>query len=293
MRYLVDQNMMRHPDLADVIYAEPGSEFILPDTAFVEMCKSDQWEATMRGSLAALKSVPDRVHGAIAVSYAMRRELSMHRPTGIDELLPADHTVLIRRIMAALASGGKALVEVRVEIGRIRKRLLEEQVNPAAEKCSIKHMIDAFAADAGATLVAEVRRSGRDGVFNLALIQHVAEVTLLDMLVGQHGRTVTQAIEFVASKPLLLRHHILRVREAARWIVDHGFDGVDPNRILNDRFDQEYVAVGTYFDGILTRDKRAREADRDLRMILDDAAGAVLRQIYREASNRAEPPSGD
>ena len=126
-----------------------------------------------------------------------------------------------------------------------------------------------------------MRRPGPEGeIAVLALVQHIAVKTLCHMLVDVHGLGVDEMAEFVASKPLLLRHHILRVRQAVRWVVDHGFESADPDRLLNDRLDHEYVVLGTYFDGVLTRDKGARMADRDLRILLDDVASTALRQAY-------------
>ena len=163
MRYVVDENMMRHPDLAVLVRDESGPDFVLPDTAFVEMCKGARWEETMRCSLALLGSVPRRVHVAMSYGHAMRRELETWRPTQGEDLLPGDQTRLVRRIMAALASGGTAFDELRVEIGGMRRRLLDEQADAVAEKVVVKGLIDAFVGDAGGTRVAAVRRPGPDG----------------------------------------------------------------------------------------------------------------------------------
>jgi len=58
MFYVVDLNLMRNSELMELVRAEPGLNFVLLDAAFVEMCKHEKWEQTMRGSLAPLGRRP-------------------------------------------------------------------------------------------------------------------------------------------------------------------------------------------------------------------------------------------
>ena len=60
--YCIDQGGFRSSALADLIESVPGRGlFVVPDSAIMEMCKSDEWEATLRRSLNQLARVPNRV----------------------------------------------------------------------------------------------------------------------------------------------------------------------------------------------------------------------------------------
>ena len=46
---------------------------------------------------------------------------------------------------------------------------------------------------------------------------------------------------------------------ALRWIRDGGIDQVSPEKLRNDAVDMNYVAYATYFDGLLSMDKKLNE----------------------------------
>ncbi len=69
--------------------------------------------------------------------------------------------------------------------------------------------------------------------------------------------------------------HIFRVALAnylltARWIADGGAAGVKPDRLRNDVVDMTYVAYGTRFDGVLSRDNKMQGIYEEARFLLDE-----------------------
>ena len=52
--FVLDQNVMQRPALLDFLRQNPQANLVLPDTALVEMSKSEQWEHTFRRNLAPL-----------------------------------------------------------------------------------------------------------------------------------------------------------------------------------------------------------------------------------------------
>jgi hypothetical protein len=58
---------LRFRGLSQLIASAPDTVFIIPDIAFIEMCKGDKWNDTMRGSLATLAQIPDSVRLSISV----------------------------------------------------------------------------------------------------------------------------------------------------------------------------------------------------------------------------------
>ena len=48
-----------------------------------------------------------------------------------------------------------------------------------------------------------------------------------------------------------------------RWIMDGGLDNVSLDRFRNDMVDMSYVTYSTYFDGLLSCDKKANKLYQD------------------------------
>lgn len=75
-RYAVlDQNELRKERLQFLVERRPEVEFVLPDAAIMEMCKSQSWDGVLRQSLALLSQCPQRVHTAIGMGEAFRQEV--------------------------------------------------------------------------------------------------------------------------------------------------------------------------------------------------------------------------
>jgi hypothetical protein len=86
----------------------------------------------------------------------------------------------------------------------------------------------------------------------------------------------------VQSDSLILRFYYLRVRSALRWIACGGLATAKPQTVLNERLDQEYILIGSYFDRTLTRDRDAEDTDRDLRGLLDSGQAGILAKAYAQ-----------
>jgi hypothetical protein len=56
----------------------------------------------------------------------------------------------------------------------------------------------------------------------------------------------------------MLAHH------AVYWLGMGELESMPEHRVVNDVFDQDYVLIGSYFDGILTRELTVTQAYEDL-----------------------------
>jgi hypothetical protein len=65
-RYMViDQNVLREPELAELVNTQPWVRFVLPDLSFIEITKTTgSQESTLQPSLQSLASVPERRHSS-------------------------------------------------------------------------------------------------------------------------------------------------------------------------------------------------------------------------------------
>lgn len=101
----------------------------------------------------------------------------------------------------------------------------------------------------------------------LALIHRIS-LDLLRSHLEQGGSSKNKIKVFLKTKPLLLRYFFLSVRHAVEWAKMGGLASLPTAKVTNDILDQDYVAIGSFFDKILSKERRVLEADADLRLLL-------------------------
>jgi hypothetical protein len=253
--YVLDQNVMRSEALAALVRTEFDAAFVVPDTAFVEMVKSDHWEDTMRGSLAALVSVPDRTFVSIAVSEAIRIEREELKSIDRGNLFPSEFTDFIHEMLSALAAerSSSAMGGIRTKITRFRADLLVKEVDPVYEKKVIERFAALLELACGPTMAKDMRNGRMEREAQLGLLQLKAPEIFAKAL-NVDG---DQAESFRRSKPLLLRYIYLQLRHAMHWVKSGGLKTAKAKKVLNNRLDQEYVLIASFCDAILTEDRNA------------------------------------
>jgi hypothetical protein len=102
--YIVDMNVLQKAEFAERIKIESTATFVIPDVAFVEMCKNEKCELTMRRA----RGVPphtERVAAAIGLTQALRTEVAMRAPISRDGILSPEFASIVRKLIAELAIG--------------------------------------------------------------------------------------------------------------------------------------------------------------------------------------------
>ena len=260
-----------------------------PTRLSVEMIKNgEHWESTMRVSLSALASATDRTFVSLPISEALRIE--RHTGKAIDPtlLLPEEFAKAIREIIGAFAGGGgsQVLDEVRERIIALREDLMAEQADATAESIQVRHLEALAKAACRPWMTSDLRSDRLEHRAFLGLIQDRGE----EMLRRELGATASET--FIRSRPMWLRCFYLNLWNAFRWVRDGGLGSAKPSKILNDRFDQEYILIGSFFDKTLTKDNKAREADADLRVLLDNARREDLRLHFEDYLAAADERHG-
>jgi hypothetical protein len=67
----------------------------------------------------------------------------------------------------------------------------------------------------------------------------------------------------------IFRYSVAAYLLAIRWASDGGAKNVKPKKLCNDVVDMTYVAYATFFDGLLTRDKKAKEIYEEMCFLLN------------------------
>ena len=269
-RHLVlDQNYLRSDGLKQLISAEPDAIFILPDVALIEMCKGEKWQHVMRSSLAVLSKIPVKVRFSLCVGEAIREELASF--TSIQgRLLPDDFTdlknCLLRDVADNTCSPG-GFGKVAEIIDRAQKDFRDDELNHSKNQQRILTLNSKIKSGLGASLIKALRIGKILEDARLTIISELAQSLLQDFLLAK-GLSERQVSGFISQKPLIFRHYILVVQQDIEWIRTGGLESQPPERITNNLMDQDYVLIGSFFDALLSQDRRVVDADRDLRNCL-------------------------
>jgi hypothetical protein len=216
MFYVLDQGMMRSPQLIALIKNDPKASFVIPDTSLVEMVKSAEWETTMRRSLAALLPALSQTYWSMSIGEAIRIERTSRRPVTRGMLLAEDGTRWLREIIKAVAgTSGKSDISSRIE--GMRASLVAEELDAAREKQTIQGIVNALFRDGGPGMVTNLR-NGR--------MHHAAERLSAELRCCQCG--ASRYIESGAriKNPVAVMERILGearpIDTASPWSVPHG-----------------------------------------------------------------------
>lgn len=268
-RYLVvDQNFLRKPDLKAIAESEPNARFVLPDVALTEMCKSPQWESTLRGSLSILSAYPNRTRASISVGEAINSEINTQRSIA-GHLLPREFIPIFNELLSALSAGtpSKTLAQIAHRISSIQASLAASELNHEQNKLSAEALIKVTKSIVTDEQVKSLRNGSMKRDERLGFIFREAPFVLEDFF-HQANFSKGKARRFLKTKPLILRYTYLKMWASLDWIAKGGFEGLPPERATNEAMDHDYVLLATFFEGILSKESKVNEAYQDLCQLL-------------------------
>lgn len=268
-RYLVvDQNFLRKSDLKTFADTNPSCRFILPDVALIEMCKSPQWEDTLRSSLRILSGYPHRIRISISVGEAISTEIITKKSIE-GSLLPKRFIPVFTELFLALSSGttSQSLALIAQRITSIQANLAHSELNHQQNKRGFEVLIEATKSLVTPEVVKSLRSGSIRREEKLNLIS-LATPLLLEVFFQQAGFSTSKASLFLKTRPIVLRYIYLKMWSCLDWIAKGGFEGLLPQCATNELMDHDYILLATFFGGILSKEVRVNEAYKDICALL-------------------------
>jgi hypothetical protein len=266
--YVVDQNVMRRTELTDFMTAHPSARFVIPDTGLLEMVKSEQWEETFRRSFEVFVPVVKRCFMSMSVQEA--RDLEVKRRASVEGLLlPADFTKLLRSAILESQSGnGPTMSQLRAQMTEIQRDIQQEDLNAQTNRVELRQLVDELRSKLTKEEIKACRQEGivgrsaririAYGVGDAVYVAHMKKIGAPD----QVSRRLWKAESMTRRWCYLLVHHALQ------WLGDGGLDTATDKVVLNDVLDQDYVLMGSFFDGVLSLETDVQCAIQDLQVML-------------------------
>ncbi|MBL3966983.1 hypothetical protein H3O04_31400 [Burkholderia sp. KCJ3K979] len=268
--FVVDMNVLQSSQLAGLLSTDVEAQFVLPDTAFVEMSKHEEWELTMSRALAVFAGHTSRLSISLSTGEILRNELSSLVSSDSSALLSAELKAFAADLIEEFAHGRKENARLLVEskFDEVRQKLIAEELNAVRAKQQTHESLVKWKATLKAEVVSAIRKPNADHTFFLSFVQLNAQIFCEDFLESE-GVKAADAVAFIEKKPMILRYFYALTRHILLALKNGGdISSMKAEKELNNQLDLDYVLIATYFNGLHTSDKDAQAAYRDITEIL-------------------------
>ena len=267
--YLVlDQNMFRSPELQALVDSDRNSHFIVIDEALLEMCKSAQWESTLRRSLAILSRFPARVRMTMSTADALRWEMANKKSIS-GRFVDKEATNFLREILVGLRDGedSAGLERMRAGMMQTHVELGADQLNHSANKNQLVALVDVTRSIGDESFLKSLRNNSLPRHEKLKAIRDLSP-KLIDHFFTEAGFVENEVKSFVSQHPLVLRRTYIRLWRCWDWLAKGGLESLPDEKVTNENFDQDYVAIATFFGGIVSKEHKVNETYEDIAWIV-------------------------
>ncbi|MCG6115547.1 MAG: hypothetical protein MEQ84_10155 [Mesorhizobium sp.] len=277
---VVDRNVIRRAGLADAA-VNASNEFIITDTFLVEMVKHpEQWAKTLRRDFAELGRLGDRLRVSSSLSECLRKEFFEGRPITREEILPPEFQLVLVQLMHSAAEGGDLSETILRKVADQLPALRAEQPPLKIAKERTEDLTRKLAARLQPEILSDLRNGSLHGDAMLGLVEDIARRSYEADCVGNHHRMLPQP------QSITRRYFILSVYRAMSWLQRGGLKTAAEEKLHNDAYDDEYVLLGSFFDGVLSGEKRVNEADAALRRIVNSLSSGDISASFQEYKAR-------
>lgn len=218
--YVIDQNVMSETShlIQETIATDPEAILILPDVAFEEMIRPDNWLLTFCLSLAELAKHAERVRSAGSIYDALNLELQSKKPITSTELLANDFQELLIPLLHEIVAGndGPCMKRLKADTPRIRAEMLASHLSTGAGKARMQELVANWdQAEKTKALISKLRKTpaGTDhDALRLAIAKLVGDEIFIHLAQSDLGMSPDSATTFLASRPSIALHLWQRVR---------------------------------------------------------------------------------
>ena len=244
MRYIVDVNYSRHPELEQLL--QDGHDAILPDDWLIEICKANTPIYMLSQNTSILRQHPDQIFILKSRGDLFREDQAKSAHLSSDDLIDFESTQMFRRWLSNFNELDK--------LNHLFKKHLEQRVD------NQKFFVDSFLVNSVEKLkkcFLETPEDKKQYNDKSTKIQHLKEISL-EVHINTKGNTpaknsLTYALVFI----LLWR--------TMKWALDGGIEGkIKKGNLTNDGFDINYILFSVFFDGLKTKEKWLLECREDL-----------------------------
>jgi len=255
MRKVVDINYLQKPELEDYLAKSKGNFIVITEPASMEMYKSNALK-NLICKLEIISRYPNQVIVLKGTQELVSLTLTANKIPYIliDHRSTFDFSTFCAKTKAAYEGNELWAHEVSLK-SSYAHQYLERRMH------SHQGIVDGIRGTAKSYDPSHLRalRSGKKlpEDFKDCITKNIRELTKL--LFEGHPDVKTLPKFDLLKNSYVFRFSVCVSFLSLRWIKDGGIDQVSPEKLRNDTVDMIYATYATYFDGLLSMDKKMNE----------------------------------
>lgn len=264
-RLIIDSNVMQSEILRNYLSASENNYAVINDYASMEAYKGNTLTSIFR-SMEILSEFPKQIivlktTGAICALYGRKQGLQRRL---INERQTNDFPTFCRRLSQAQA-GDLYIQRQILESGQVANYQMERILMSAPiMPDGINELRKTFSPE-------ELKIIRLNKPFSISLIrkamQFIIDLTFITM--ERHPSPPPKIKNIIElQNTFLFRHAIMSFVWSLEWIAQGGADNLRPDKMRNDLVDLIFATYATYFDGLLSNDKKANRIYQKGKFIL-------------------------
>ena len=254
---VADANYLRTESLAEFLRESPSHRVVLSEYTGIESYQGDPLQNIAK-TVSVVRDFPRQVivlKGALElVAVQDKTGAKLSRSDFVDERQTAGFARFCQRIEAATNGDADAIASVRAH-GAAAAQLLSER-QAGAEKLieGIKLLAAELSPDQLKRIRTDAPLSSDD-----ADHFHKSVLTMTALFVKDHPSTTRMPEWDELPGYMLFRYAQAGYLLMRRWIRDGGVESVARRKVVNDVADMVHLTYATYFDGLLSMDRKLTE----------------------------------
>lgn len=273
MRKVVDSNFLRSRALRDYLSKSPKNFVVVTDYASMEVYKTNSIASICR-SMEILAQYPKQVivlKGTLVVCGLKGRRAGLQRRL-IDEQQTQEFPEFCQHLVT-VQQGNLSIQRQLLEHGRTAAANINRI---QADAASLSNTITEIAKDFTDTEIRVLRKGS-------PLTKEMADKFIRNVLfvAGYMFKDHPRFTKFPKAEELpntfIFRAALCAYLLSLRWISDGGAQSAKPAKMRNDIVDVSFAAYATFFDGVLTKDKKLKD--------IYEQAAFILPIIYNMAKH--------
>jgi hypothetical protein len=258
MRKVLDPSFFQDPALQRYLAADHRNKVVLPDYAAMESYKADDPVRGAANFVAILGRYPNQVEipkGTRRLVTSSWRGRGLQR-RWIDEAQTRDFAKFCEQVTRAAAVGDTRVARASANLQAEAVKHFEQMLH------AVHDLSDALTGIRETFTPAELKALRRGDAYTPELLDKIVwqVIFLSARLTGDHPdrprfpRELDHALNTYA-----FRHALCAFLMALDRIERGAIENVKPAKARNDIVDMHYVTCATFFDGLLTNDRRMRD----------------------------------
>ncbi len=261
MKLVIDQNSLRSSGLRSFLESSDENTAVITDMAMFEMLKGGDPVYVAKQSTGVLSDFPKQVVSTYATGELMRQELS--EGVAIESLIDSDTTSRMQLLLSQINdfnNGRRSSFPLnRTDILEARSTALSQRLNHSSNKSNLDGGVDVLRTHLSPELQKDIRAERlTKGVYSFAY--QTGFLAFRDAVEAEGFNLSDEELQALyLDNCFTSRYSIIYTLSNMTWFAQGGAESMPSEKVTNDLHDIDYLLISSYFDGIMSKEKRVNK----------------------------------